>query len=195
MDILSNLFGTEARVKLMRLFLFNPNNIFETKEAAIRTKLRLPIVKREINSLEKSSLIKRKSLKVKKRRIKGWYLNPEFPHLAPLQNLLIHTDSIDPDSVLKKFSKIGRLKVVVVAGVFIQDWDSRADLLVVADRIKGRALENIMKKLEAEIGKEMKYVALETSEFQYRLNFGDKLLRDILDYPHKVLLDKFGNLS
>jgi hypothetical protein len=38
----------------------------------------------------------------------------------------------------------------------------------------------------------MKYVALPTSEFQYRMGMGDKLLRDILDYKHEVALDVLG---
>ncbi len=195
MDILSSLFGSEGRIKIMRLFLFNPRQVFDAKQITLRTKLKSAVVRKEINALEKATLINKKSIRVKKKSTKGWFLNPDFRYLGALQGLLINTASLDGRTILKKMGKIGRLKVLVVAGVFIQDWDSRADMLLVADKIKPKALDKIIKKLEAEIGKELKYTALETGEFHYRLNYGDKLVRDILDYPHEVLLDKFGNLS
>jgi hypothetical protein len=46
--------------------------------------------------------------------------------------------------------------------------------------------------MEAERGKELVYAYLETQDFQYRLGMYDKLIRDILDYPHQVLLDKIS---
>ncbi len=195
METLSNLFGSQAKVKIMRLFLFNPNLPFDAREIADRTKVRSTIVRRECRLLEKTKVIKRRSFKLKGKRISGWILNVDFSYLEALQNLLINITALQQEHILKKLSKIGRLKLVVLAGVFIQDWESRVDLLVVADRIKKRTLENLIKHLEAEIGKEIKYVALETAEFQYRLNMGDKLLRDILDYPHQGVLDKLGLLS
>jgi hypothetical protein len=49
--------------------------------------------------------------------------------------------------------------------------------------------------MEAEIGKELRYAYFSTDEFRYRLSMYDKLIRDILDYPHRVLLDKLGILE
>jgi DNA-binding Lrp family transcriptional regulator len=195
MDILSNLFGSQSRVKIMRLFLFNPQMPFSVQEIAEKTKTRLPATRKEVRFLEKAKLIRKRSFKIKRKKVAGWSLNSDFPYLTHLQNLLLDLSSLQQENILKKLNKVGRLKEVVLAGVFIQDWDSRADILVVADRIKRRVLENLIKHLEAEIGKELKYIALETNEFQYRMSMGDKLLRDILDYPHKVALDKFGLLS
>ena len=195
MDVLSNLFGSEPKVKIMRLFLFNPHAAMDAKEIASRTKIRSALARKELRQLEKAKLIKRRSFRVKGKRVSGWILNPDFPYLSSLQSLLINFTSLRQENVLKKLNKIGRLREVVLAGVFIQDWDSRADMLVVADRIRKRSLESTIARLEAEIGKEIKYVALETPEFQYRYNMGDKLLRDIIDYPHQVALDKSGLLS
>ena len=49
-----------------------------------------------------------------------------------------------------------------------------------------------MAGIEAEVGKEIKYAILETDDFKYRLGVGDRLIRDIMDYPHDVALDKLG---
>ena len=49
-----------------------------------------------------------------------------------------------------------------------------------------------MKIIESEIGKELRYAYFSTEDFQYRLSMCDKLTRDILDYPHKKILNKLG---
>jgi hypothetical protein len=46
--------------------------------------------------------------------------------------------------------------------------------------------------MEAEIGKELVFASFETADFHYRLGMYDKLIRDILDYPHQKLLDKLN---
>ena len=83
-------------------------------------------------------------------------------------------------------------KLIIVAGVFIQEKESRADILIVGDNVKRTSLENTIKTLESEIGKELRYAYFTTDDFRYRLNMYDKLTRDILDYPHKTVLDKLG---
>jgi hypothetical protein len=82
--------------------------------------------------------------------------------------------------------------MVIVSGVFIQNTDSRVDLLIVGDNLKRTAIDRIVKNMEAEIGKELIFASFETSDFHYRLGMYDKLVRDILDYPHQKLLDKIG---
>ena len=56
------------------------------------------------------------------------------------------------------------------------------------DKLKRAKIERGIRKLEAEIGVELVYAIFETKEFIYRFNMYDKLVRDILDYPHEVLL-------
>jgi hypothetical protein len=65
----------------------------------------------------------------------------------------------------------------------------------VGDGVKKAKLDSIIKSVEAEVGKELRYAFFSTDEFKYRMSMYDKLVRDILDYPHKVLLDKLGILE
>ena len=60
--------------------------------------------------------------------------------------------------------------------------------MIVGDNLKKVAIEGGIRKLEAEIGAELTYAVFNTKEFVYRLNMYDKLVRDILDFPHEVLL-------
>ena len=61
MDTLGKLFGSNAIVKILRLFLFNPTTIFETSEIVHRTKVQSETVRFEISMLERIGLIKKKS--------------------------------------------------------------------------------------------------------------------------------------
>jgi len=86
------------------------------------------------------------------------------------------------------FKKVGRVKFLAVSGIFIKNKDSRVDLLIVGDKLKKNKIEEGVKKLEAEIGMELVYAVFETKEFVYRLSMYDKLVRDILDFPHEIVL-------
>ena len=96
------------------------------------------------------------------------------------------------DSLVKKFSSVGKVKLFIASGIFIQEWDTRVDLLVVGDDINLSRLEAVMKSIEAEVGKEIIYSAFETADFEYRYGMHDRLIRDILDLPHTTLVDKLG---
>lgn len=189
METLSKLFGSEAKVKIMRLFLFNPETVFNTADISDRVKVDISRVRKEINQLEKIDLIKTRANRSGK---KGYTLNSQFDYLMPLQNFLINVEPLNPKEISKRITKLGSVKLILVAGVFIQEPESRVDMLVVGDHIKKASLEHTMKVLESEIGKELRYAYFSTEDFQYRLSMCDKLTRDILDYPHKKVLNKLG---
>ena len=204
MDILGKLFGSDSKVKMMRLFLFNPETPFTREDVAERARVALPLAQHELVTLRKTRLIRQKSFSkriVRKRgkvrtfarkKVSGWMLNPTFPYLAELQRLLIDTSLLKGDELLRRLNRTGRIKLVITAGVFIQNPDSRVDVLVVGDHLRRGAVEHAIRAIEAEMGKELRYGAFETSEFNYRLGMYDKLIRDILDYPHTVVLDRLG---
>lgn len=204
MDTLTKLFGSGARVKMMRLFLFNPDVTFSIDEIVSRTKCSGRDVRKELLLLKNVELIKkrtyfrdvakkvRKKLVVKKVKSTGFHLEAKFPFLNSLKNLLTVVSLDTNEDLVRRFSSLGRVKLLLVAGVFTQEWDSRVDLLVVADGLSPQKAENIIKGIEAELGKELSYTALDTADFEYRLNIHDKLVRDILDFPYKALVDKIG---
>jgi hypothetical protein len=203
-EILEKIFGSAAKVKIMRLFLFNPEASFDTGQIAERAKVTSSVTRHEVHNLVKIGLIKKRSFfkevvirrgskkKVYHRRASGWTLNEYFEYLVPLRNLLEHVSVKRNRSIVRKLSRIGTLKLVIMSGFFIHNTDSRVDLLIVADNIRKVTLENIIKTIESELGREITYSAFETEDFKYRLGIYDKLVRDILDYQHEKILDKIG---
>lgn len=201
MEALEKLFGSSARVKLLKFFLFNTGEIFEKEIIASRTKISSRILQKELNLFEKIGLIKKKSFfitketrsgKLNKVRAKGYETVKEHKLFIPLQNLLVKNSPMSSSTLIQRLSRHGRLKLVIGAGVFIQDSDSRVDLLIVGDEIKETPLKNTIAILESEIGKQLRYSVLTVQDFKYRLGVYDKLVRDILDYPHQIFLDRIG---
>lgn len=204
MEILSKLFGSTARVKIIRLFLFNEEECFENKDVAKRARVAAHSVRSELGMMEKAGLVKKVSFykeiergrgenrKLIKKRVRGFKLNQKFKYLQALRNFLINAAPLQQNEIVKKLSVAGSLKLVIISGVFIQDWDSRIDILVVGDNIKMSRLETAIKGIEADIGRELRYAIFPTKEFKYRLNAYDKLIRDVLDYPHQTVVDRLG---
>jgi hypothetical protein len=185
-DNLQKIFGSNARLKLLRLFLFNPQHSFTAAEAAARTQIGPSEARRELVDLVASGLIRKNS----RGKQTKYDVNGGFPYLLSLQNLLLNVTSRG-EEVKARLRPAGTFKLIVIGGMFMGEWEASLDLLLVGDRIKERTLKTQIKKLEAEIGKEIRYTLLGSADFLYRLNMSDKLLRDVFDFPHKIILDKF----
>lgn len=204
MEALLAIFDNECKIKVLRLFLFNEQTPFFLDEIINRAKCNKASVKSEINKLAKADIIKsrhitkeievKKGKKISTKKIKGtaYILNDKFTYKEPLKNLLTVISIQADETLAKRFIGVGRLRLLVAAGVFIQNWDSRVDLLLVGEELNLNKIESVIKTIESEIGKEIAYSAFDTQEFEYRLGIHDRLVRDILDYPHITLLDRLG---
>jgi hypothetical protein len=185
-DSLQKIFGSQARLKLLRLFLFNPQHSFTASEAATRAQLDPAETRSELTNLVASTLIR----KNRRGKLTKYEVNAAFPYLLALQNLLLNVTSRG-EEVKQRLRRVGPIRLIVITGMFMGEWEANLDLLVVGDRVKERTLKKQVKQLEAEIGKEIRYTLLPNQDFLYRLNMNDKLLRDIFDFPHRIVLDKF----
>lgn len=186
-ESLNKLFGSPARVKLLRLFLFNPRQSYTVADAALRARVPAPDVRKEFRLFESIGLI------AKAKRGKGlrYTLLSSYPYVEGLTQLLLNTPG-RAGELVRLVRGVGTMKLIILSGIFLDDWDGVIDVLIVGDKIKDRQLKDHIKRLEAEIGKELRFAVLATDDFLYRVNMSDKLLRDVLDYPHKVVLDKLN---
>jgi hypothetical protein len=200
MEILDKVFGSSAKVRMMRLFILNPDQQFSVGDIVKRTITREKDVRAELVILEKINLARRRtvsrkenpeSLRSKKTQV--WTLDPKFVYLDELKGFLINANLIKDSDLIRRICRVGKIKLIILAGVFLNQLDeNRLDLLVVGDDIRRISFENIVKSLESELGKEVKYAFFATTDFAYRMNMYDKLVMDILDYPHQVVFDRIG---
>ena len=199
METLAKLFGGQARVKIMRLFLLNNSTLFELEEVISRSRVTRSNSRREINALVAMGFIKMKTITKEgsrgaKKKIPAWQLNEQFPYLPSIRDLLIDPNLLLQEGLPQRLKQIGKIKLLIVSGVFIGAEQSRADILIVGDKLKKNVINQVMKGLESEIGKELDYVVFDTTEFKYRLDMYDKLVCDIIELPHEKLIDS-GQLS
>jgi len=187
-DTLQKLFGSSARLKLLRLFLFNPKTAYSLKEAITHSRVTSDEARKEFAVFQSMKLIKRS----RKSGAPRYQLNQDFEYVLALQNLLLNTASQGPD-LYDRIRAAGSIKFVAISGVLLGEWeDGRLDLFVVGERVNDRKLKLEVQKLESELGMELRYTSLTTDNFYYRLAMNDHLVKDVFDYPHKIVHDKLN---
>lgn len=184
-EILESLFGSKERASLLRFFLQNPEQEYAYAEVVRRNMLKNN-AKREIDRLTKIKFISRHARKGKI----SYVLNQNFSFYPELKNLISKSNIYPQCKSLSKIEKIGNIKLAVISGIFINYQKGKADMIIVGDDIKRARLKNLMASLEAEIGKEIDFVLMNSEEFKYRLNMLDKFILEFLEGPHEELINK-----
>ena len=108
----------------------------------------------------------------------------------------IQLQQLVPRNVAAEFDPIrnaqpcGKLGTLVLSGSFTGDATRPVDILLAGEDLSENRLELALKSLELAFGRELRYAAFTTPELRYRLTIQDRLVRDTLDFPHLVLLDR-----
>ncbi len=180
MEILGKILGSPARVKIMRLFLLNRDKGFNIKDVIKRSRTDPDMVRRELKLLSSINFVKKHGT--------VWFFNYLFKYTSELEGLLVSADTFDKQTIISGFKKVGKVKLIVISGIFLKEKNSRVDLLIVGDKMQKGKIQEEIRKIEAEIGSELVYAVFDTKEFIYRLNMYDKLVWDIFDFPHEIVL-------
>ena len=188
MDVLTKLFGSSARVKTLRLILFNKDSKFTVAEAAYRSKVSKDAARKELELFARIKLAK----KQKKGRETIYFANESFEHYEQLKAFFRRTTELKHSEVTRDIKSCGVIKLLVLSGTLTDTTESSIDLLIVGDKIAVPKLERAVRTLEAELGQELSYATFSTQDFNYRLGVYDRLLRDVIEYPHITLIDKIG---
>lgn len=202
MELLARLLGGIERVKIMRFFLHHEDMILSPHEISDKTKSKSIIVRKELTALTSIGFVEKKKSKMvittgsgkkvysKVKEINGYKLNTNFLHNQALKDLLFDFQLLDKKDLAARFKLIGRIKLFIVSGVFIGETKSRVDILIVGEAIKRPKAEKVIETLSAELGRDVVYAIMDVEEYYYRHKMYDKFLRDILDMPHEVVIDK-----
>ncbi len=203
MGLLEKLFGSHARIKMLKLFYLNPEQVFPARDVAVRTHTDTTTVRRELRMLQDIGFIRlanrmivepaeEEGTKPRKKKISGYALDTSFQLVEELRDLVLTVAPVSVKELSNRLKRVGRVKLVALSGIFLKRGDSRIDMLIVGDNLKKGQLDRTLRLIESEVGKELAYVILETSDFKYRLGMNDKFIRDVFDYPHEIIIDKIG---
>ena len=204
MEILGKLFGSEAKTKIIRLFLFNPEASYNARDVSLRTNVKGRQIGSILMTLLNMGLIRKRTLsKEVKRNKKGrsvskktkesvYFLDQRFPYASVLSDLMAEASVKVDNRLMAKLMPAGKIKLIIASGIFTRQSDARLDLLIAGDDINEDKLARIIGSLETDIGRDLVYSSLTTTDFQYRLGLHDRLIRDVIDFPHIILVDKIG---
>ena len=200
--VLGRLFGSEARVRLLRLFLMNPNEVFDSKIIAKRAQLRPAAFTKDLQMLIDIGYIKRsmrvvtiaqtRGGKLKRRKINGFVLVRDFPYINEIAVLLASDAPRAREKLLSSVKNAGKVNLLVISGRLVNDETRVVDVFIVGDSLKKARIERALKSLEGETGKELVYALMPTQEFQYRYGLFDKFFKELFDNPHEIILNKLG---
>lgn len=190
-DIFEILFGSKARVRLLRFLLLNSEREFSLEETAEKTLLKRVEMNRELNHLKKIKLINERSKKNKKFIL----VNPSFPFYTELKNLFSKSDIDAQSKAFQKLATVGEVKLVLVSGVFLNYAKSKADMILVVNNVNRSKLKAAMSYLEAEVGREIRFVLMNGEELHYRLNMMDRFLMEFLENSHQEIVNKVPELK
>ena len=124
------------------------------------------------------------------KEVNGYKLNPLFPHNKAFKELLFDFQLLDKRELALRFKAVGRIKLFLVAGVFIGEKKSRVDILLVGEAIKRPKAEKVFEMLSAEIGRDVVYSIMDVEEYEYRFKMYDKFIRDIMEMENERVIDK-----
>jgi hypothetical protein len=201
-DFLAQLINDPIRAKVLRVFVFSESRALTLSDAAKRGGLTMRAVEKEVRFFEKLGVLKRDSLSIMlknnpARKVSAvdqknpaWILDPDFKYIRSLSSFVHEVSPVKHDLIVGALRRGGKLAAVILSGNFMGDPSRPADLLLAADAINERRLEQAVRELEPQFGREIRYAAFSTPEFRYRLTIQDRLIRDTLDFPHLVLLDR-----
>jgi hypothetical protein len=199
---LGKIFGSEARVKILRYFLAHPDVQVTFDELVKKVKVRQPELKKEIKNLlaidflneltlvDEVEVFSKTKSKVKQVKEDGYELNKNYVFADSLANLLLDFRYIDRKELLEDFKRYGKIKLLCLGGVFMQDEESKLDLLLAGDALDKEKIDDFIKKLEADFGTELRYAVFESEEFRYRVNMFDRLIKDFWKRPHEKIIEK-----
>ena len=180
------LFDSPVRARVLKLFLYNQETSFETKTIAKILNINQATINKHLNGLREINFVNRKIIKGKN----IFKINPHFYFYGELKELVTKANPASKEKLVDRILSLGKVKLAIISGVFMNFEGARADLMLVGDDINQIKFDKFLKYLEAEVGKEINCAVMNAKEFYYRYNMYDRFVRDILDFKHEKLINK-----
>lgn len=188
-NLLKGLFTSNTRIKLLTLFLLNPDEEYFIRELTRKLEEQINSVRRELDNLKKLGLLKSKV----KNRKKYYVVNKNFVIFQELKNIIVKSMS-GKDDLVKNIEKLGDVEFMALLGVFV-DKDSPVDLLVVGNIDKVKLQEFLNTEIASE--KPIRFSILSKDDFLYRIKCKDQFINSILTDPDNIIavnkLEKYFN--
>ena len=175
--MLKLLFGSEARVRILSLFMLNPASEFYLRQIARRLDLPPHAVTQETKRLTEIGLLRRE------RRGNNVYfrVNRNFPILPELKAIILRTVGIG-DRLREALAEQGSIDVAFIYGSYAKDnenLESDVDVFIVGD-LSQRQVTPVLSQLEEEIRRELNATVFTREEVRQRMNSSDHFVSSVM---------------
>lgn len=177
--MLKKLFTSKARIKLLEVFLLNPDGEYFIRELTRKLDEQINSVRRELSNLKSIGLLRSRF----KNRKKFYVVNKHFILFNELKSIIIKASST-LDNISKKLQKLGDIDLLIISGIFIEK-NSPTDLFIVG-KIDKQQLEDFVSR-ELETKRPIKMSIINKEDFLYRLKINDKFVKDLLADPENIV--------
>ena len=194
--MLTKLFNSQAKVKLIQYFLSTPNVASTPVEAGKKTRMSPETARSTCLQLKKLGLLKTETTTEavgkagKQKKKKGYMLDTTFPLHQEIKALFMKSQLLFEGDLVDKMKKTGGAMMIILTGVFTGTEDDGTTDLLIIGKINRDKLSKMITSFEKKLGFEINYTVLSRSEYYYRRDITDRFLYGILEQKHIVLLDK-----
>ena len=186
MASLQDLFVSKVRVKLIKVFLSNPSEIFYVRQLVRKTNEEINAVRRELKRIEERGMVKKEP---RANRLYYFFVKT-YPFYQELISLAAKTTGLGAD-IIKHKNKLGNVKFAMLSGRYARQMPRKSeediDLLLVGN-VTVNELNKLVRKAESEREKEINYAPMTLDEFEFRKSRRDPFLQKILSSGRVMLL-------
>ncbi|MGB2982698.1 MAG: nucleotidyltransferase domain-containing protein [Candidatus Bipolaricaulia bacterium] len=183
--MLSKLFGSEARVKVLSLFMLNAGSEYYLREIAQRTGLAVRSVQRAVDDLSEIEILERE----KRGNSVYFRLRAENPIVPDLKAIFLKTVGLG-DTLREALAEESRIEVAFICGSVAKGEETAAsdiDLALIGE-IRPRALTEVLTSLEKRTGREINATVFTLEEWGARIAAGDHFATTLIREPKVVLI-------
>lgn len=190
--MIEQLLGSKTRVKLLQLFLSNPNRSFYVREITRKIDEQINSVRRELSNLLNIGIIVSDTTN---NRL-YYEVNQSYEFYDPLRAIFGSGDSSEGKKVAKtkesdEIKALGNVELLLYTGQFTRDERAGVDVVIVGNT-NANAVQKFVTELEKQEGKELRYSVMTLADFQYRQQVRDRFLGQILGAKTQVVIDHQG---
>jgi len=190
--MLEQLFGSQTRMKLLHLFLSNPEEKYFVRELTRILNSQINAIRRELENLEELGIIILIEDAAEQTKRKFYQSNTKFILYPELKSIFQKSQFLLEKKFANALKKAGKIYYLALTGSFVGDKNVPIDLLIVGN-LQKKKFAKVLKSFEKDLRREINYTLFDKEEFNYRRSVADRFLYSILDAEKVVMIDEIFN--
>jgi len=194
--MLTKLFGSQARVKLLKIFVLNQDEKFYLRQLSRDLKMQVNSIRRELENLQSFGLLScdEDSFELEERdrgktEKKYYHVNQDFVLFPELKALMVKSQVLSNNVFVEKIRATCSPKVFILSGSLVSNPKSQTDILLVG-RFNRDKLIPLINELEEDLGRELNYTIMDYREYSYRVDIADFFVYNIIHGKKIVVTDE-----